>query len=214
MKKMVFVILMAMACILIAGCSAAEEIMLNSPYTVDHKVINKWAGPSLELTVDGPVDDLLVILINEDREIESFIPREQMLASGKGKATFGLGPNPSQSYQVVIKESDPTKREGKTVYKGKIEFQSGKVVIEEVFVSGILTTTKVRVYNSGDLPVKIDYFMTYTAKGEKKSGHELRIGPKEYGEVTILYETERGGSIRLYAYSGGQVIAEYEGIIR
>lgn len=214
MKKFAFVILMAMACMLIAGCTVVEEIIMDSPYTVDHKIKKDWQGAMMDVIVTGPADDLLVILVDGDKQSQNFIPREQMAASGKATVRFNIGIEP-KSYQIVIKQSDPTKNEGKTVYKGKIDFQGGSVEIVEVSVvtKWPITNTLARVHNSGDLPIVIDYFMVYTDKGEDKYSIPLRVGPGEYGDAIVSYDKVRGGSIRVYAYSKDKVVAKFEGKI-
>jgi len=225
MKRITLAILMAMACILIAGYSMAkaeeeaeEETILDidSPYTVDHKVLMSSLYnflPALELTITGPPDDLLVIVNNGEKDIKAFISREQIV-SGESKVRFGFGSSmPAKSYQVTIKKSDPSKREGRTVYKGRIDFQGGSVEIMEVSIIGEwpMINAYVRFYNSGDLPVMIDYFVIHSDKGEKKQSIPIIIAPGEYKDAIILYEQERGRDIRIYAYSDGKVVAEFEG---
>jgi len=213
MKKIGFAILMAMACVLIAGC-VGEKTMPNGPYTVEHKILMNFY-PVLELTITGPPDDLLVFISDGEKESKTFIPREQM-ASGEGKARFSFGSSiPAKSYKVTIKKSDPSKSEGPVVYKGRINFQGGSLEVVDVSVMSKwpVVNTYARLYNSGDLPITIDYFVVYSDKGERKWSSPITIAPGEEKDIIVLYEGKRNRDIRLYLYSNDKVVAKFEGKI-
>lgn len=212
MKQIIFAILMVMACMLIAGCT---DESVDSIYTVNHEIVKTYTGAIVEVTVDGPADDLLVIFKKGDFEQKKFIPKEEIISSGKGMVKFGIGASASDvSFEVIIKQSDSNKREGRTVYRGNIDLQGGSVEIVEVYVySGLTTDTRARIYNSGDLPFKIDYFIVYSSKGEQKLYKTLKVGAKDYNEVIVSYG-EEAGSMRVYAYnSDDKVVAKFEGKI-
>lgn len=71
------------------------------------------------------------------------------------------------------------------------------------------------LYNSGDLPVKIDSFITYSSKGEERESIiPIIIAPGEYRNITIFCRPGRGEDIRLYVYdSDRKEIAKFEGKI-
>ncbi len=68
-----------------------------------------------------------------------------------------------------------------------------------------------RLYNSGDLPITIDYFIIYSDKGEQKWSSSVTVAPGEYKDVMVSYKEERGRNMRLYAYSNDKVVAKFEG---
>ena len=167
----------------------------------------------LELTINGPPDDLLVFIGDGGTESKVFLTREQ-IASGKGKARFNFGNDiPAKFYQVTIKKSDITKIEGDVVYKGRIDFRGGSVEIVEVFVmkKWPMEGTHARLYNSGDLPIKIDYFMTYSDEGEQEWSTPVTIDYGEYEDVIVSHKKERGRDMRIYVYSNDKVVAKFEG---
>ena len=203
-----------------------KETMLNSPYTVEHKIVmpdSYSLYPSLELTITGPPDNLLVIISDGERESRSFISREQ-LASGEGKARFiffGSSGKSAESYNIVIKnsynitikKSDIDKNEGETVYKGRIDFQGGSIEVVEVSAM-TKGTARVCLHNPGDLPVKIEYIRIYSSKGQEQESTIVTLAPGEYRNITIFCRPGRGEDIRLYVYdSDRKEIAKFEGKI-
>ena len=201
-----------------------EEIVLlttlvaavpNSLYTVEHEVLmfDSHNYIALELTINGPPDDLLVFIGDGGTESKVFLTREQ-IASGKGKARFNFGNDiPAKFYQVTIKKSDITKTEGDVVYKGRIDFQGGSVEIVEVSVikKWLMEETYARLHNSGDLPIKIDHVMTYSDEGEQEWSTPITIDYGEYEDVIVSHKKERGRDMRIYVYSNDKVVAKFEG---
>jgi len=212
MEEIVLATLMAIVCVLITERSTAVP---NSLYTVNHEVLmpDSHNYIVLELTINGPPDDLLVFIGDGGTESKVFLTREQ-IASRKGKARFNFGNDiPAKFYQVTIKKSDITKIEGDVVYKGRIDFRGGSVEIVEVFVmkKWPMEGTHARLYNSGDLPIKIDYFMTYSDEGEQEWSTPVTIDYGEYEDVIVSHKKERGRDMRIYAYSNNKVVAKFEG---
>jgi hypothetical protein len=212
MEEIVLATLMAIICVLITERSTAVP---NSLYTVEHEVLmpDSHNCIALELTINGPPDDLLVFIGDGGTESKVFLTREQ-IASGKGKARFNFGNDiPARFYQVIIRKSDVTKIEGDVVYKGRIDFRGGSVEIVEVFVmkKWLIEETYARLHNSGDLPITIDYVMTYSDEGEQEWSTPITIDYGEYEDVIVSHKKERGRDMRIYAYSNDKVVAKFEG---
>jgi hypothetical protein len=215
MEQIVLATLVAMVCVLITERSTVGKAVPDSLYTVEHEVLmfDSHNYIALELTINGPPDDLLVFIGDGGTESKVFLTREQ-IASGKGKARFNFGNDiPAKFYQVTIKKSDITKTEGDVVYKGRIDFQGGSVEIVEVSVikKWLMEETYARLHNSGDLPIKIDHVMTYSDEGEQEWSTPITIDYGEYEDVIVSHKKERGRDMRIYAYSNDKVVAKFEG---
>ena len=215
MEQIVLATLVAMVCVLITERSTVGKAVPDSLYTVEHEVLmfDSHNYIALELTINGPPDDLLVFIGDGGTESKVFLTREQ-IASGKGKARFNFGNDiPAKFYQVTIKKSDITKTEGDVVYKGRIDFQGGSVEIVEVSVikKWLMEETYARLHNSGDLPIKIDHVMTYSDEGEQEWTTPITIAYGEYEAVLVSHKKERGRDMRIYAYSNNKVVAKFEG---
>ena len=215
MEQIVLATLVAMVCVLITERSTVGKAVPDSLYTVEHEVLmfDSHNYIALELTINGPPDDLLVFIGDGGTESKVFLTREQ-IASGKGKARFNFGNDiPAKFYQVTIKKSDITKTEGDVVYKGRIDFRGGSVEIVEVFVmkKWLIEETYARLHNSGDLPIKIDHVMTYSDEGEQQWSTPITIDYGEYEDVIVSHKKERGRDMRIYAYSNDKVVAKFEG---
>ena len=215
MEQIVLATLVAMVCVLITERSTVGKAVPDSLYTVEHEVLmfDSHNYIALELTINGPPDDLLVFIGDGGTESKVFLTREQ-IASGKGKARFNFGNDiPAKFYQVTIKKSDITKTEGDVVYKGRIDFQGGSVEIVEVSVikKWLMEETYARLHNSGDLPIKIDHVMTYSDEGEQEWSTPITIDYGEYEDVIVSHKKERGRDMRIYVYSNDKVVAKFEG---
>jgi hypothetical protein len=74
--------------------------------------------------------------------------------------------------------------------------------------------TYARLYNPGDLPVKVDCLIVYGSEGEDRSSFSpITIAPGEYKDIPLFCRPGRGEDIRLYAYSEKKEIAKFEGKI-
>ena len=215
MEQIVLATLVAMVCVLITERSTVGKAVPDSSYTVEHEVLMPGSHNCivLELTINGPPDDLLVFIGDGGTESKVFLTREQ-IASGKGKASFNFSNDiPARFYQVIIRKSDITKIEGDVVYKGRIDFRGGPVEIVEVFVmkKWLIEETYARLHNFGDLPITIDYVMTYSDEGEQQWSTPVTIAHGEYEDVIVSQKKERGRDMRIYAYSNDKVVAKFEG---
>lgn len=214
MKKRLGIALVAIvvSCLLIAGCSSTEEQVINSPYTVSHELEKDHLSEKLVVSVEGPADDLLLILTRgeEEYEQEEFLSREQMAASSVSKATFFIS-KPGK-YQLTIRKSDPSKTRGELLYKGPLVVEPGKIEIQKVVPSDWPFSDAKAVIHCEGFPVTIDHLMVYTDKGEEEFNVPVKMGPGETKKVLVSYDGRRGRDIRIYAYnSDDEVIATFEG---
>jgi hypothetical protein len=207
MKKIVFVILMAMICMLIAGCT---DVL--SPYTVEYEILDDQF-PKVKVTVTGPPENLVVSFDDGISERTGMLYKGSMERTGSAYTLVSLNYN-SYAYDLTIrKKVKPGEKDGMVLYRERVEFKGGSPEIIETYVAPWPFLTNVRLHNSGDFPVQIDYLMVYTAQEEKKVPGYIKIAPGGYEDCTIIYKRERGVNVRVVAYIDDKPVAEYEGVV-
>jgi len=208
MKKFAFVILMAMACMLIAGCT---DVL--SPYTVEYELLDDQF-PKVKVTVTGPPENLVISFDDGIRERTGTLYKLSMEKTGSAYTLVFLDYN-SYVYDLTIRKKGKSgEKDGRVLYRERVEFKGGSPEIIETYVAPWPFLTNVRLHNSGDFPVQIDYLMVYTAQEEKKVPGYIKIAPGGYEDHTIIYKRERGVNVRVVAYIDDKPVAEYEGVVK
>jgi len=211
MKKVVFcaMLMAVMLCSMIfAGCTESGKYA----YSIDYTLRQEWRLTYLDVFIIGEPNDLLVTVEKDGRKSSVLLQKERMMAGFPASVEVSsLG----GTYDLTIRESDLSGKEGRVVYKEKITLNGCKLEITDVVQSrGVYPGATITVFNSGGTPVHLDKCILVGKNGEHSYIISKDVNPGRDTEIRISGGlSDKGDHLRIMLYSGDSLVASYEGVI-